>query len=90
MNNNAQHFDQFIRDYAVLKAKLPRMFGIEAVNLFKANFDAEGFIAGEGRLQKWEPTKRVTGRKNADKNQTFASWYKSHQCKQKPSSCWCG
>lgn len=67
MNNNAKHFNQFLKDYAVLKAKLPRMFGIEAVNLFKENFDAEGFIAGEGRLQKWEKTKRYTGRKTLTK-----------------------
>lgn len=63
MNDNAKHFDRFIRDYQALRKKLPRLFGIEAVNLFKANFDAEGFIAGEGRLQKWKPTIQITGRK---------------------------
>lgn len=63
MNDNAQHFQRFLNDYAVLKRKLPRMYGIEAVNLFKQNFDREGFIAGEGRLQRWEATKRHTGRK---------------------------
>ena len=63
MNDNAAHFERFIRDYAALKRKLPRMYGIEAVNLFKQNFDREGFIAGEGRLIKWKPTSRNTGRK---------------------------
>lgn len=67
MNNNAKHFEQFMRDYASLKRRLPRMFGIEAVNLFKANFDAEGFIAGEGRLQKWKKPLRNSGRKTLTK-----------------------
>jgi phage gpG-like protein len=63
MNDNAKHFEQFLRDYASLKRKLPRMYGIEAVNLFKLNFDKEGFIAGEGRIKKWKPTSLNTGRK---------------------------
>ena len=63
MNNNAKHFDSFLKDYRALQRKLPRMYGIEAVNLFKENFDKEGFISGKGRLQKWEKTKRNTGRK---------------------------
>ncbi len=63
MNDNAKHFDKFLADYNALRRKLPRMYGIEAVNLFKENFDKEGFIAGNGRLQKWEKTRRNTGRK---------------------------
>lgn len=63
MNNNAKHFDQFISDYMALRRKLPRMYGIEAVNLFKENFDKEGFIAGKGRVKKWKNTRRNTGRK---------------------------
>lgn len=64
MNNNAKHFDKFRADYIALRRKLPRMYGIEAVNLFKLNFDKEGFISGKrGGLKKWKKTKRNTGRK---------------------------
>lgn len=64
MNNNAKHFDDFKRDYLILRKKLPRMFGIEAVNLFKENFDREGFIHGSrGGINKWKKTKRNTGNK---------------------------
>jgi phage gpG-like protein len=63
MNKNAKHFDKFIADYAALKRKLPRMYGIEAVNLFKENFDKEGFIVGNGQVIKWKKTLRKTGRK---------------------------
>ena len=63
MNNNAKHFDNYIADYKALRRKLTRIYGIEAVNLFKENFDKEGFIAGNGRLQKWKKTRRNTGRK---------------------------
>lgn len=67
MNDNAKHFERFIRDYAALKRRLPRMYGIEAVNLFKQNFDREGFIAGKGRLQRWKKPQRNTGRKTLTK-----------------------
>ena len=67
MNNNAKHFKKFIADYKVLKRKLPRMYGIEAVNLFKENFDKEGFIVGNGHLLKWKKTIRRTGRKTLKK-----------------------
>lgn len=64
MNKNAKHFDKFRADYIALKRKLPRMYGIEAVNLFKLNFEKEGFISGKrGGLKKWKKTKRNTGRK---------------------------
>ncbi|MDN3621333.1 phage virion morphogenesis protein [Polaribacter undariae] len=63
MNDNSKKFDKFIADYAVLKRKLPRMYGIEAVNLFKENFDKEGFIVGNGSVIKWKKTRRNTGRK---------------------------
>lgn len=64
MNNNASHFDQFKADYMALRRKLPRMYGIEAVNLFKKNFDKEGFVYGKrGGIRKWKATKHKTGRK---------------------------
>ena len=67
MNNNTKHFDNFIADYKALRRKLPRMYGIEAVNLFKENFDKEGFIVGNGHLIKWKKTIRRTGRKTLKK-----------------------
>ena len=54
MNNNAKHFDKFRADYIALRRKLPRMWGIEAVNLFKENFKVEGFIVGNGNVIKWK------------------------------------
>lgn len=52
MNNNAKHFEDFLRDYTLIRRKLPRMFGIEIVNLFKENFDKEGFI--DKPFRKWK------------------------------------
>lgn len=65
MNNNAQHFEQFIRDYRALRQKLPRMFGIEARNLFVQNFDREGFI--DKPFKKWKKSRFNNGRKTLTK-----------------------
>ena len=44
------------------------MFGVEAVNLFKLNFDREGFIYGSrDGIKKWKPTKNNKGRKTLKK-----------------------
>ncbi|WP_373942644.1 hypothetical protein OEG92_05455 [Polaribacter sejongensis] len=72
MNDNSKKFDKFIADYAVLKRKLPRMYGIEAVNLFKENFDKEGFIVGNGSVIKWKKTRRNTGRKVLKKADVYS------------------
>src|SRR5690606_29403582 len=57
-------FNQVKRDYAALKARLPRMVGTEAMKFFKESFDRQGWV-DEG-FERWAPrqakAKRNKGR----------------------------
>ena len=68
MEDNAKQFERFEDDIRRLKRRLPRMFGIEAVNLFKSNFDKEGFTYGRnGQVRKWKKTVNKKGGKTLTK-----------------------
>lgn len=83
MNDNVKHFKNFLRDYSSLRRRLPRMYGIEAVNLFKKNFDVEGFIESKGRVRKWKKPLRYSGRKTLTKTRRLRRGIKIKRANQK-------
>lgn len=49
--------------YLKLKQQLPRKIGLAAADLFKENFRAQGFIRGDGQLDKWPARKEGAGKR---------------------------